>query len=316
MNHLDSDLTASIRPFVRGGTLTGPTVWMRIVGEVQLDSIRRLKKVQEKLETLKLASFKGENVCEFAQLFLDLCIELENAKRLPEDVLLTVVEALSKCTVKEFRIDFMSKRSAVKRFMRETTGKDSATIARMSDRLTYRDLLDEAKSKYTSLLDSGLWGPAGGSGDKSGAPAGFLTKAEVNVLIQKAVSGAKNGDKSSITCYKCKEVGHYSRDCKNKAVDGNGTNSKPKKSKASWRTVAPKSGESETKTENKLEWHWCANCKEWRVGHSTTTHDHNFKPKEAGNGKKGPKANLAATGELLGGGTLSMSTGAGLYEEW
>jgi hypothetical protein len=54
--------------------------------------------VQEKLETLKLASFKGENVREFAQSFLDLCIELENAKRLPEDVLLTVVEALSKCT--------------------------------------------------------------------------------------------------------------------------------------------------------------------------------------------------------------------------
>jgi hypothetical protein len=52
--------------------------------------------VQEKLETLKLASFKGENLCEFAQLFLDLFIELENSKQLPKDVLLPVVKALSK----------------------------------------------------------------------------------------------------------------------------------------------------------------------------------------------------------------------------
>jgi hypothetical protein len=39
MNHLDSDLVASICPFVFSRTLTGPMVWMQIVGEVQLDSI-------------------------------------------------------------------------------------------------------------------------------------------------------------------------------------------------------------------------------------------------------------------------------------
>jgi hypothetical protein len=98
------------------------------------------------------------------------------------------------------------------------------------------------------LLDSGLWGPAGGSGNKSGAPAGFLTKAEVNVLIQKAVLGAESGNKSSVTCYKCKEVRHYAPNCKNKAANSNRNKSYPKKAKASWHIVTPKSGKSKITT--------------------------------------------------------------------
>jgi hypothetical protein len=302
---LAEELKTSLRPHLFGNGCTGPIVWMRLVQEMQSNSLRRLKTVTKDLEKMALKDFKGENVREFCESFLSRCIELDNARRLPDDVMLTIIEALTKSSVDEFRITYLGERKRVEAWMNATAGKSASAIAQMENVITYRTLLAEATSQYQSLLDSGLWGPASGNKDK-GTPSAY-TAAQVNVLVQKAVDKALGKDKKPITCFNCQKEGHMSRDCPDKAKDGDKKDGKDKKGKRSngWKRTAPAEGESNTKTVKDKKYYWCDKCKSWNLTHVTDRH-------EVGKGKKGKTTEA----NCLAGGLTPNYTIPGLDEDW
>ena len=301
MNSLAEELKTSVHPHFEGSGTAGPVLWMTIMEEVQSTSIWHLKKIEKKLEQMSLSAFKGENIRKFCEEYLNKCIELDNAPRLPDDILLTLVEALSKSTVEEFCITWLGRRTEVEKWMSVTAGKTEDAIAKMEGRLTYRSLLHEATTQYQSLYDSNLWGPAANAGDKSGAPEGLYSKVEVNALVQQAVSKALKGNKKAKTCHTCGKEGHFARNCPEK--DQN-TDEKRTKPEEEWKTKAPSAGEPETKTVKNLSWHWCNICKRWRVSHGTSGHD----PDKVKKKPDGPRASLAAT--------MLVPTIPGLMEEW
>ena len=72
---------------------------MMIVAEAQSDSLRRADVMVKKFESLELVQFKGENVRDYAKVAHSLLIQLERDDQLPRTHLITIVDALSACSV-------------------------------------------------------------------------------------------------------------------------------------------------------------------------------------------------------------------------
>ena len=165
LNSLEPEFRTYMRPQLED-VKTGPEVWMIIVSELQSDSLRRVRKIQEDIQKLSLKDFKGENVKAFSHTALLKCTELMRCRHLPEDISLTLVGALTKSSVEEFRVHFISTRAKIEQFLRQTAGKDHSVVATMPDRVTFRDLLDEACYTYQSLKDTDQWPPSESAKDK------------------------------------------------------------------------------------------------------------------------------------------------------
>ena len=297
---IDADLQSSLEPRMEDD-ITGPELWMLIVGEVQSDSIRRYKKISRELEALKLTSFPGENVKKCAATILIKCRELDRAKQLPDDVLLTIVECFCKSTVEEFRIAFLMKRSTVELFMATIAGKSTAAIALLPNRITYQGLCQEGSTMYQSILDSGDWGPASNAGDSGNAPQAFYTKIknemnEVKGLLKQSISANGSGDRK---CFNCDQPGHMQRDCTKPRRDKKKSGTKPTReaSKHAWKRLAPKDGEPQSKTITGVDkpFLWCKTCTRWSTSHGSDGH----KSKEE-LGHSQPAGNVAIVGSTSG----------------
>jgi hypothetical protein len=121
---------------------------------------------------------------------------------------------------------------------------------------------------------------------KNAAPSKFgankattetMTKAEIMALVQQS-RYLKQQDKS---CFNCGEMGHWKRVCpklkgyKSKS-DGNQQHQQDAGKgpiQKSWKLIAPKSGEPETKQNVRgRTFHWCSKCKRWSATHGTSGH--------------------------------------------
>ena len=70
-------------------------------------------------------------------------------------------------------------------------------------------------------------------------------------------------------CHICGSREHLKKDCPKK--DDN-DDKKPCIATAAWKAQAPQNGESETKTVNGKQWHWCAHCGFWQLSHGAVDH--------------------------------------------
>lgn len=272
LSALDEGLKVAIRPQITAD-MSVMEIWMIIVAEVQSDSIRAHRKLERDIEKMKLDEYAGENVKELARDLLVKCSELERAKRLPSDMILTIVEIFSKCSVEDFRIHFIGRRSDVEKFLKESAGKSAAVVALMPTRITYRILIDEAISKYQSLVDStDGWGPAAKLEDKGGAPSAFascMSADDMKKMFEAQLSlMAKQGQFGGTrTCYNCGADDHFAKDCpKPPKSNGNGGRSK------GWKKIAPIVFKDLVKTAEGQKWTFCAHCNRYTPSHDTATH--------------------------------------------
>jgi hypothetical protein len=283
VNSLDESLKASIRPQLTSKP-TGPEVWMMIVAEVQSDSLRRCALLTEKFRALSLSIFKGENVRDYAKAADDILLQLERDDQLPTTHLLDIVDHLSACTVMDFKIHWMTKRGQVEQFVKETLGKSKRAVAALPNRIHYRDLLEEAKSKFINLQH--LWGPTGSKEEALLSQVKAL-KAQVAKMDQSLKSKAGNdggkssGDtsgKSKRKCFICDSPDHLKKDCpQKKSGDGGGSKGNNQSSSAgNGKWAKPKDGEPHEKMFDGVKKFWCSKCGDgkgrWNNTHKTEAH--------------------------------------------
>ena len=302
VNSLDESLKGSLRPQLAARP-TGPEVWMMIVAEVQADSLRRCTVLVKQFKALTLVQFKGENVRDYAKTADNLLLQLERDDQLPSTHLLDIVDQLSACTVMDFKIHWMSRRTAVEEFVRETLGKDKAALSLMPNKIHFRDLLEEAKTKYNNLLH--LWGTPAQSKEQALVGQVKALQAKLDKMDQalKAkptpVGGGHNdANAKKIKCWHCQKEGHPKRDCPDKdkpAVRASPSGSPSPGGGGKWQK--PKPGEPTEKEIDGVKHFYCTKCRGGKGGWNKThkTADHKSKAEREAESASTPTANLAST---------------------
>ena len=291
VNSLDDTFKSSIRHELSSIT-SGPDVWMVIVSEILSDSLKRTSDLTEKFNGLKLASYNGENVREYASAAMEMLVQLEREDQLPKMHLLTIIDVFTECTVMDFKIEFMGRRKTVEKFLRDSAGKEAAVIAKMPDRITFRDLLAEGKTSYNNLQHK--WGPAkSAKKDPVTAMMGKIDAME-NKLNQALTSkgngggntggGAKssdNGGAKKRKCWNCGSEDHLSTDpaCpKYEKPADKGSDKKNDKEFLNW--PAPAENQPKKKTVDGKTYYYCSKCGRgkgrWNDTHPEDKHENGW----------------------------------------
>ena len=243
---------------------------MMLISEVQSDSVRSLRKKERIFEQLSLSQFPAENVKALNNQVLDICDELERAGVLPDDAILTIVEKYTAATSDEFKIHWLTKRSAVEDHLKMIAGKDASVIAALPNRITFRSLTAESSEKYQGLLDNGSWVPA--NADKGAAPQVFMTQADVEGLLKQSLDtankGGGGGGLANVTCFNCGQKGHVASKCTSPATPGAAGGGADR----AWMKIRPPAGAPEAKDVNGKPFSWCERCMRWTTTHQTSTH--------------------------------------------
>ena len=302
VNSLDESLKSSLRPQLASKP-TGPVVWMMIVAEVQADSLRRCKLLADEFGALTLAKFKGENVREYAKTADSLLLQLETDDQLPPTHLLDIIDHLSACSIMDFKIHFMTQRSKVETFIKETIGKDRAAIDSMKDKIHYRDLLEDAKEKYTNLQH--LWGKNPQAKDQAWLSQVKALQAKLDKMDQQLKAKSDESQpKEERSCFNCGETGHLANKCpkpkkqgsnRNQGKGGGGSRRGGNRSNpGKW--AKPKDGEPHEKEIDGEMRYYCAKCNNdrgrWTKSHKTN--DHKTQGQGAADQAAAPTANIAS----------------------
>lgn len=283
VNSLDESLKSSLRPQLASRP-SGPVLWMMIVAEVQADSLRRCKLLADEFRALSLAKFKGENVRDYAKAADSLLLQLERDDQLPSTHLLDIVDHLSACSIMDFKIHFMTQRSKVEAFVKETLGKDKAAIASLPDRIHFRDLLEDAKEKYTNLQH--LWGKSSQSKEQALLSQVKALQAKLDKVDQQLkAQPSENKPKGKRACFNCGSEDHLANQCdKPKKANNNtnnGTQNKGKGTKSAnsgtpGKWAKPKDGEPTEKEIDGEMRYYCTKCNNgkgrWTKNHKTDGH--------------------------------------------
>ena len=285
INSLDDTLKTSLRNQIRGN-VPGPLLWMIIVSEVQHQSLKRASNLEDDFKKCKLSDFKGENVREYCDKVSAILYQLDKDGELPRLCLIRIIDAFCACTVLDFRVRFMGRRSEVEKFLRDSAGKDKAAIAQMNNYIDYDTLLTEGKEAYADLTDQ--WGPAKAAKE---APNALLSKFKaLESKLDQALTKQNNNNSSSTNnggrnngkrkCFNCGSEDHLAKDCPkkkdtntNKSNNGGGGNDDD-----DFRNLpAPKEGEP-TKKQIKggKTIYYCSKCRRgkgvWNDTHETADH--------------------------------------------
>ena len=295
-NSLDESLKPSLRTQLASRP-TGPQLWMSIVSEVQSDSLKRVDNLTKRFEKMTLADFKGESVRDYCTAAGEILTQLERDNQSRPTHLVRIIDVFSACTVMDFKIHFMSRRSDVQRFVRDSAGKEAATVKAMSNYIHFQHLLDEGKELFLDLQEQ--WGPTKPAGPANAMISALQSlSAKVANLDQalkaKPGGGGKEGsDKKELKCFTCGKPGHTKKTCPD-CNKGNGTpggGSPPPKKKKPFKWAAPKDGEPQEKEIDGKPHKYCAKCKNgrgfWTSGaqmHGTAEHKNRPDGKPAAGG--------------------------------
>ena len=287
MNSLDETMRVQLRPQLPPRPY-GPQVWMILVREVQMDSLRRVTIMVKKFESTKVSDFKGENVRDYCTAVQDILIQLEKEKQLPPTHLLTLVDAFCDVSVQDFRVGWMARKKDVNNFVRDSAGKDPHLVLQLPNYTHFRTLLAEAKQDYQNNLHR--WGTTPAKDAQLAAMQSKLDKvtnqlSRVNQqLEQKPDNGNNNSNKDKDKCATC--GGSHATNQHDAVMK--------KKAANKIKYAAPKQGEPHTKEIDGRTMHYCSKCSNgngrW-TGHLTKDHKDNYQPQKRKGGRK-HKGNL------------------------
>jgi hypothetical protein len=315
-NSLDQTLKTSLKS-VLSTNPSGPVLWMHIVAKVQSDSLRRCQVIQNKFKEMKLSDFPGEDVEEYCTQATEYLDQLAKEDQLPKDHLLHLVDVFTACSVLDFQVHWMGRRTAVENFQKEIAGKDPSVLSTMSNPITYTLLLEEAGEKFMNLKH--LWGPAKDAKGAHTASAETLLLQKIERMEAK-LSQMSNRPRTfpGKSCYGCGMADMIKPQCprcKNSSSGGSnggsrggsngggrsrgnpapapassagGNDGSHGNSSSGSKWAAPKDGEPHTKTINGKTMKWCAKCRDgkgrWTKTHHTNGHTDHSNKGSNGNG--------------------------------
>lgn len=314
-NSLDESLLHSMRSQLASRPY-GPQLWMMIVSEVQSDSLKRCDSLAEKFKAMDLTHFKGENVTDYAQSANDLLTQLERDRQLPRTHLLRIVDVFAAASVMDFKIHWMGRRAAVQNFIKESAGKQEATIKAMPNFIHFKDLLEEGKDLFMNLTDQ--WGPSKAAGSQSAMLTALqqltakVAKLDQNLKPKASghANGKADGGNKELRCFNkgCGKIGYTRHNCpdcnkpgsnrrNNGSGSGNGNGDGKNMDK-------PKDGEPTEKMVDGVKYFYCPKCRRgkggWNKTHKASEHkdgylrDQKNKDSAGSNGSEGtPAATLA-----------------------
>ena len=277
----------------------GPSYFYEMMQAIMTMTTEGATLMKEKLRTLTMQDFAGEDVHKAATLIRGTVKRLEMINDVPADLSRQVIKIFLTCSVPEFVRVFSTIDSL------HTVGGLVGGV-----KYTAADLVEVAESAYLKL--STVWNI-----DPTDKPTSFVA----------------NQNRNGVTCWGCGQKGHSLHDCPHKTEaekkiifeerkqrkggkgggSGNGNNGggdsnnsgKTPKNPNSNNTlckIPSKDGEDHTKVINGVERKWCNICKLWNKSHHTSGHT-GRRPaannvSDSGSGESGsaaqqPKANFA-----------------------
>jgi hypothetical protein len=252
---------------------SGPVLWMCIVESLQSNSHMVFKQKALDLEKITLSQFDGENIDQYVDHMRRQIIILRNARRLPVDINLTILNTLIGSSVEQFRFNFYNSRTKENMFLTRTFGMSSTDVEQLYDYVDPMAYLDQASQVYHQLLDTNGWGPnkvvgvnTAGISQQNG---GKLTRGrpDAQSTEQKSTDPNDKPDSNSNVPASPNSSTTNSRN------NSGRRQSRDRQANASpWKSVPPAAGQSPIKSVSNRMYHWCAKCNYWRVGHDTASH--------------------------------------------
>ena len=160
----------------------------------------------------------------------------------------------------------------------ETLEKDIVAVALMQNKIHFRDLLEEAKTKYTNLQH--MWGTPAQSKEQALVGQVKALQAKLDKMDQQLKQkptpvggGRDDGAKRKIVCWHCDED-HPKRLCPNldkppvnpRAGGSDNNNNDGNKDGPKGKWAKPKDGEPHEKMINGSKWFYCTKCRGGKGG--------------------------------------------------
>ena len=173
----------AIDPELRGG----PVYLMLMNKLILATSEKAMRGLTDKLSSLKLSDFDGENVLKCGSYLKSVLTLLGNHNKIPHDINLLLFAIFKHCSTAEF-VDYVKSIESL---------IDTSAIFGKDFTLSPEKILNELESKYSDLLGRDKWEAK--STDKN---------------QNSAFSAEIGGNQKDVICYNCGGLGHIIPECK------------------------------------------------------------------------------------------------------
>ena len=267
-------------------------VWMIIIEQFRSTDIQLYQSKKDQLKSIKPSQYRGEDLAQMCSEMRKITDELQNANQFDYSLILNILEACLEAggqDNEEYRYPLRALYAKACELLKDVAFCDKQETEKKlrKAKLMPKDIYSKVKAGYKAQKDRNRWPPAKTPQDTRTPPRAFANQAEaaastantagnvasqaLALLLQQVkglgggTGGGSNDGKKKGPCHKCGEEGHWKRDCpQNKDGGATGT--------TTWRSKAPKPGESTTITRNGVIYYWCAKCRRWQSTHGTDSH--------------------------------------------
>ena len=288
--------------------------WLRFVHWLVTKNAGTYDRIKSDIRTQTPQLFEGQNIEALSKVYINRAEELLQAGHYEHSLTLNMIEGFllaEKDQSNSFHHAMNTLRDKVQHLVQLTTfmSKEQQEQKFAIEKCSYKDVCVKAVSVYKDLIDRRLWEPAKLPTDRATYRPSTnvaqiaaaisdkkLTDAQLLVLLENMHDEQKTNARKKISCHNC-GGNHYVRNCPKLNNQSSQSSSKfssqnrRHKSMSKWKLIAPKSGESETRTVNGKVYYWCQKCGNWTPTHSTSTHTGQRVKKE--DNKKQASSNLA-----------------------